>query len=349
MMATPTPTRQPKRRRSRLVCGILGISLLASPSQGYQPFHGEIARRLRRSTPIDPNDAFCRSYQDDDAVLSNRPLSCDIEEMSVENWIRSQKRSLVAFGTYAGDFNTFEYAQGLRYYLATLRQQCGIDQFALVVNTTPRGGQLVADLLDLPEEAEVWVDNTGSLARKFNVSRGWLPDSKVVPPLLKLVGMMPWGMGAPGTLPSIVQGYVGVPPDRYVSRQHYAWVEDAFSVGQRHGRWPDSILVLDPTTGEVLHNKFDDFGFGTGSWPLRPFEKATLRLQSMVGITLRHWSDVMPNPEALDSGVLTQLGGCVVFDEYGRHVSFEWRDTGCCATVNFAEMIRELTPQGSIS
>jgi hypothetical protein len=113
-------------------------------------------------------------------------------------------------------------------------------------------------------------------------------------------------------------------------------------VGQRFGRWPNAILEIDPTTGKVLRNKFDDFLFGTGSWPLRPFEKATLRLQTKVGITVRHWPDVMPNREARENGVLTHLGGCFVFDECGRNVAFEWRDTGCCATVSFDDMIREL-------
>jgi AhpC/TSA antioxidant enzyme len=187
-----------------------------------------------------------------------------------------------------------------------------------------------------------WTIQGRSLARKVDVCRGWLPDSTLVPPIVKLVGMMPLGLGAPGTLPAILQGYAGVPPGKGESRSRYAWVEDALAVGQRFGRWPNAILEIDPTTGKVLRNKFDDFLFGTGSWPLRPFEKATLRLQTMAGITLRHWTDVMPNREALENGVLTQLGGCFVFDEGGRSVAFEWRDTGCCAIVSFHDMIREL-------
>jgi hypothetical protein len=45
------------------------------------------------------------------------------------------------------------------------------------------------------------------------------------------------------------------------------------------------------------------------SWPRRPFEQATLRLQSMLGISIAKWQELAPDEEALEAGVLTQLGG----------------------------------------
>jgi hypothetical protein len=327
----------------------------------YHPFSGATATRiLRRPARSDRGDGERSSV----LLLRNGVegiQDVQLETVAVDEWLKSKDRSLLAFGTYAGDFNTFEYMQCLRHYLPELRGDgCGVEQFAVVVSATPRGGRIVADLLDLParredEEGhvEVWVDNTGSLARRFNVSRGWLPDAASVPPWVKLAGMMPWGLGAPETFGAILEGYAGVHPgsggsraDLEERRRRYSWIQDAFAVGQRHGRWPDSIVDVDPTTGQVLRSKFDDFWFGTGpSWPLRPLEKATLRLQTMLGITLRHWGDVMPDSEALRHGVLTQLGGCAVFCDGGRRSVFEHRDAGCCATVDFEDMIRALKSQ----
>lgn len=70
-----------------------------------------------------------------------------------------------------------EYAQCLRYYWPHLLQEtCQVHRYALLLKTQPSSAQLVADLLDLPLLVEFRVAKTGSAARHFNVSRGWLPD-----------------------------------------------------------------------------------------------------------------------------------------------------------------------------
>ena len=40
-------------------------------------------------------------------------------------------------------------------------------------------------------------------------------------------------------------------------------------------------------------------------------ELATLRLQNMLGISIKNWNELAPNEDALDAGVLTQLGACM--------------------------------------
>lgn len=51
-------------------------------------------------------------------------------------------------------------------------------------------------------------------------------------------------------------------------------------------------------------------------WPRRPFELhvATLRLQYVLGFSIIHWQELAPYGEALEDGVLMQLGGCIIVD-----------------------------------
>ena len=67
-----------------------------------------------------------------------------------------------------------------------------------------------------------------------------------------------------------------------------------------------------------------------GTWERRPLELATLRLQSMLGISIANWKAMAPDQQALDAGVLTQLGACLVVDAKGSAL-FEWKDPGICA------------------
>jgi hypothetical protein len=260
---------------------------------------------------------------------------------------------LVVFGTYAADFNAVEYAQRIRYYLPLLKSAPNrpIDRCALVINGRPSAAHSLARLVDLPTTAsssppssassavELWTDNTGQVGRSFGVSRGWLPDRPGVSPFLKLFGML-WGLGAWATLPAVIGGYLGNP------LRGQPWIQDALRVGQEQGRWPDSVLEVRNDGGNgsgstvVVVNKFDELPV-VGSWPRRPLELATLRLQSMLGISLAHWKDLAPDQEALDSGVLTQLGGCIAVDASGN-VLFEWRDPGICAVANFEDILEKL-------
>lgn len=258
---------------------------------------------------------------------------------------------MVVFGTYAADFNAIEYGQRLRYYWqsTTLLQERGIERCALVLNCQPAAAAKLCQLVDLPDDISVWVDGTGAAGRAFGVGRGWLPDhANGVNPYLKLFGML-WGLGAWATLPAVIGGYIGNP---FAAQK--PWIEDALAVGMRQGRWPDTALELSDGDGTfaggvVTRNKFAELPV-VGGWPRRPLELATLRLQSMLGISLQHWKELAPDDEALQAGVLTQLGGCLVVEHDPANSNssdsckavYEWRDPGICAVANFEDILKKV-------
>ena len=246
----------------------------------------------------------------------------------------NKKRRMIIFGTYPADFNAIEYGQRLRYYWPALQEKGGVEKCAFLLSCQPDAALELAKQVDLPTNGniELWTDNTGAAARKFGVERGWLPDEKEINPFLKLFGML-WGLGAWATLPAVIGGYIGNP------FAPQPWIEDALAVGAKQGRWPDNALEVAPD-GTVVRNKFSELPV-VGSWPRRPLELATLRLQSMLGISLKHWKELAPDQEALDAGVLTQLGGCLIV-ENGENVVYEWKDPGICAVANFEDILKKL-------
>jgi hypothetical protein len=83
-----------------------------------------------------------------------------------------------------------------------------------------------------------------------------------------------------------------------------------------------------------------DLPWGIGEWKRRPLELATLRLQNMIGISLQNWPELKPTDEALAQGVLTQLGGCVLFK--GNDVLFKYNDDGFCDSADFEKILTVL-------
>jgi hypothetical protein len=133
------------------------------------------------------------------------------------------------------------------------------------------------------------------------------------------------------TLPAVIGGYIGNP---FIPQP---WIEDALAVGQKQGRWPNNALKIADDGSFV--NSFSELPL-VGSWQRRPLELATLRLQSMMGISLANWGDLAPDEEALDAGVLTQLGGCLIVDQ--NEAVYEYRDPGICAVANFESIMKKL-------
>mmetsp|Transcript_9968 Transcript_9968/g.21072 ORF Transcript_9968/g.21072 Transcript_9968/m.21072 type:complete len:321 (-) Transcript_9968:340-1302(-) len=247
--------------------------------------------------------------------------------------------TMLILGTYAADFNAIEYAQRLRYYLPQLEEE-GVKKIGLVLNCETAAAEKLVELVDLDTSSsssvEVMVDPQGEAGKAFGVGKGWQPDNEDMSPFLKLFGML-WGLGAWATLPAVIGGYIGNP---FVPQP---WIEDALAVGQKKNRWPDNALELDQDTGNIKVNKFSELPY-VGSWKRRPLELATLRLQNMLDISIKNWSDLSPTEEALKSGVLTQLGGCVIVDSTGS-VVYEWKDPGICAVANFEDILKKLKAQ----
>jgi hypothetical protein len=257
------------------------------------------------------------------------------QDVSLEEYVKDSSggRSLFIFGTYAADFNAIEYAQRLRYYIPKLMDECNVSKFGLLLNCQPDAAKELAELVDLDtSKVDLFVDNSGNVGKQVGLERGWLPEDKDVNPFLKLFGML-FGLGAWATLPAVIGGYIGNP---FVPQP---WIEDALAVGQKKGRWPDNALEINDDGTMV--NKFSELPV-VGDWPRRPLELATLRLQSMIGISLKNWKALAPDDEALEAGVLTQLGGCVVVDASSGDIVYEWKDPGICAVANFEDMIKKL-------
>lgn len=241
------------------------------------------------------------------------------------------KCALLVLGTYAADFNAIEYGQRLKHYLPELKAK-GIEDFKMVLNAEPEACKALVGMLELPQEVEILSDPSGAAGRAFGVERGFRPDDDTMSPYLKLFAML-WGLGAPWTLPFVIAGYLGNPWGKA------AWIETSLAVGQRQGRWPNNALELSAENKDVSSNKFAELPV-VGGWGRRPLELATLRLQNMLGISIKEWGSLAPDVDKYP-GVLTQLGACVVVDAAGT-VKYEWRDPGICAVSSFDDILSAL-------
>ena len=267
------------------------------------------------------------------------PKSSLLTPVDIGRWLSSNsdhhQRSLIIFGTYVADLNAIEYGQRIRYYLPILRQSKNVSKCAMIVNCKADAALAFSRYIDLPEEdLELWIDPTGEAGRVFGVNRGWLPENRDIHPYLKLSGMLV-GLGAWASLPAVISGYLGNP---WTAQP---WITDAFLVGNRQKRWPMNALEMAEDGVSMLKNNFDTLPF-FGSWGRRPLELATLRLQSIVGISLAHWDELGPDEEALDSGVLTQLGGCLILEGGSQKVLYDWKDPGLCAVANFEDILKKI-------
>lgn len=243
------------------------------------------------------------------------------------------KDSLVIYGTYAADFNNIEYAQRLNHYKDQLKAE-GVKDFHFIMNASPKSALQLCSLLDIDAidgEINVYADEFGKAGKEFGVSPGWRPNDNQMNAYLKLFGML-WGLGAWKTLPSVIGGYLGNP------FAEQPWIETALAQGTSKGRFPTQALEM--RDGKVVENKFASLPV-VGIWGRRPLELATLRLQNMVGVSIQNWDDLRPSDEALKAGVLTQLGGCAVYDGEGKE-KFTFKDEGICNVVKFEDILDKL-------
>ena len=257
------------------------------------------------------------------------------ESVNLGEALSAKGTTLLVLGTYPADFNMIEYSQKVRHYLPALKDK-GVSRVLCVVNGKSSSCELLADLVGIPDDVELLADESGEAGRAFGVERGWLPDQDEVEvfgqsipmsPYAKLLGMLV-GLGAGNTLPSVVTGYLGNPGGVH------GWIEDATAYGQTKGRWPDMALQLD-AAGSVERNSFNELPV-VGGWGRRPLELATLRLQTMLGVSLAKWDELQP----VDDRCLTQLGGLVAVRD-GK-VVYEWKDNGICAVAHFEDLLEAL-------
>eukprot|EP00751_Fragilariopsis_kerguelensis_P009583 CAMPEP_0170782984 /NCGR_PEP_ID=MMETSP0733-20121128/15233_1 /TAXON_ID=186038 /ORGANISM="Fragilariopsis kerguelensis, Strain L26-C5" /LENGTH=294 /DNA_ID=CAMNT_0011127545 /DNA_START=158 /DNA_END=1042 /DNA_ORIENTATION=+ len=259
-------------------------------------------------------------------------------DIGAELSIADDKRTMVVFGTYAGDFNMIEYLQKIRASLPELQSKGRIHKIFIVVNGESDQCKLLSSVLDFPTtsttngavEIEFLSDPIGEAGRKFGVSRGFRPDDPSLSPFVKQFcsGI---GIGPPWmTLPAVLPGYFGDPNGRR------EWIETSLKQGQLSGRWPE-ILELDQDQN-IVANKFDDAPLGVGKWGRRPFELATLRLQTLIGIQIKYWSELKP----VDDRCLTQYGGCTVVEKGGNAI-YSWVDRGLCDVPDMHDILEILS------
>lgn len=307
---------------------MLSWGVLLLTVQWILPFHNALVVPLSAANPTKSlaGISLPRVILDSDTEGQNDLLVNLGDELKSGN---NGKRTMVVFGTHAGDFNTIEYLQKIRFSFEELQSKGGIGKFMVVINGAPDQIKLLASLLDPPESIEFLSDPTGEAGRSFGVDRGFRPDDDSLSPFAKqfATGI---GIGPPWmTLPAVLPGYTGDPNGKR------DWIEESLKQGQLQGRWP-SVLELDEEQ-TILSNKFDEAPLGLNNWGRRPFELATLRLQSLIGIQIQNWSKLKP----VDDRCLTQLGGCTVVESDGSAI-YSWVDRGLCDVPDMDNLLKDI-------
>lgn len=310
-----------------------GFLLLSSTILWIAPFHNALVVPLSTAKPKESLTGVFLPRVVLDGNNKNTDGDAEFVNLGAELGSGStDKRTMVVFGSHAGDFNTIEYLQKIRFAYPKLTEEGNIGRIICVVNGAPDQIKLLAGFLDLDEigpiQVELFSDPTGEAGRKFGVDRGFRPDDDSLSPFAKQF-CTGFGIGPPWmTLPAVLPGYTGNPNGKR------DWIEASLKQGQLAGRWP-SVLELDAANdNEIIGNKFDEAPLGLGSWGRRPFELATLRLQSLIGIQIQHWSELKP----VDGRCLTQLGGCTVVEADGTAI-YSWLDKGLCHVADMDDLL----------
>jgi len=247
------------------------------------------------------------------AVSAAEVFRLDGAVCKVGDLVPSGKRTVLAVLTHFGDFNSWEYAQQLRFELPKL-QQAGVSLVVVGIGTVSAAMKF-SELLDLPAEFNLYADPTGATAKALGCSRGFA-EGTPVNGYLKLLPML-LGIGSPGTLEAVLRGYRGDPGARR------DWVDAAIAQGTTQNRFPS--------------------GYGEKDWDgiatdgIRPMELATLRLQNMVDGILKNWDALAP----ADDQLFVQQGGTVIFRD--RQPTYVYKDKGILTYTPIEQVIEELS------
>jgi hypothetical protein len=172
------------------------------------------------------------------------------------------KKTIVAFFTHFGDFNSFEYAEKLLYYLPEI-EKAGVNLVCVGIGNVDAAREFARLVGGFPLD-KLYADETAAGYKEFGFSRGFAADVPVNP-YLKLLPMLA-GIGSPGTLQAVLRGYVG---DR---KADASWTSRYLNKNNNMVGGESKALV-DKSAFDVL-----------GTEGARPFEVATVRLQNMMAI-----------------------------------------------------------------
>mmetsp|Transcript_3414 Transcript_3414/g.5641 ORF Transcript_3414/g.5641 Transcript_3414/m.5641 type:complete len:778 (-) Transcript_3414:38-2371(-) len=237
--------------------------------------------------------------------------------------------------THFGDFNAWELTQQ---YMAAIDSGKLKRPIVLVGIGSIESAQKFSDDLDLRQKYQdritLVADETGAVTDALGCYKGWLTLEKShadrwqqtqINPYVRLLGMI-FGFGSPGTIPQVLYGYVG---DLMNSNGSFGrqWVVDSLLQGSEKGRFP--VLTEEAFDGVPLDSK------------LRPFELATLRLQTGLHI-VGHWGKLGPK----DGDLFTRMGGTFVFEKKGE-CTWHHYDTGILAYANVNDVCELVEGRGN--
>eukprot|EP00933_Yihiella_yeosuensis_P036829 TRINITY_DN30645_c0_g1_i1.p1 TRINITY_DN30645_c0_g1~~TRINITY_DN30645_c0_g1_i1.p1 ORF type:complete len:419 (+),score=90.29 TRINITY_DN30645_c0_g1_i1:69-1325(+) len=240
----------------------------------------------------------------------------------------------IFFLTHWGDFNSWEVAQQICSAVKNKRIEGG--SVSLIGIGSVAAGCRFAEMLELPPEVKIFADTGAACHSQLKFSHGALPQySSELNPYFR-VFLMLLGVGSPGTIWTVLSGYVG---NRSLSPESTVWVDESLRQGGRLGRWPTTVPRL-PGDGKML--ELAEVGRGVwdeafGKDGLRPFELATVRLQNMCGGIIANWNDLKPD----DDELLVQQGGALIADSNGE-AKFYFRDKGILTYVPMEDAIKAL-------
>jgi hypothetical protein len=208
--------------------------------------------------------------------------------------------------THYGDFNSWEVVQLLNHY-QTEFVDAGCDIVCIGMGEVDKAVEF-ASSVGLATNIRLYSDSDGAVQGALGCSKGFAPEWEVSP-WIKMFAMI-YGIGSPGTIQEVIKGYTGS-KDFPNGRN---WVIESLLKGSEMGKFPqlkedafEGVAALKPN-GEDQE--------------LRPFELATLRLQTGAFI-VNNWGKLRPDRSEL----FTRQGGAFVFKKTGE-LCYAFRDQG---------------------
>ncbi|KAJ1440225.1 hypothetical protein B484DRAFT_391408 [Ochromonadaceae sp. CCMP2298] len=249
----------------------------------------------------------------------------DGESIPLQDLLKG-KRTVLACLTHFGDFNAWELMQNLQQDVDLLTAD---DTQVICIGVgSPAAAKKFATDLELDARLPLYADETASAAGALGCYRGWLAADEEhrarwpqgdVNSYVKLFGMI-FGLGSPGTIGKVLYGYAGNSGAGPATR---SWVVKALLQGSKKGRFPT-------LTEEAFAKTPPESG-------LRPFELATLRLQTGLHIVL-NWGTLGPK----NGDMFTRMGG--VFVLVDGQPTYQHYDLGILTYAPRDELLAALAP-----
>lgn len=329
---------------------VSAFSTLSSSCRHYLPLilkqeSSPCVSTIRRFHGVDASLRMANGNDEDADLISSVAATVEVrtledDPLSLEQMLQHAGNDacpvILSCLSHFGDFNAWELTQQ---YVTALKEggklaDTSTNVVLVGIGSVASANQFAKDL-DLESLMEagrltLLSDSEGAVTSALGCYKGWLSVDPVhrerypqtdVSPYVKLLGMI-FGFGSPGTIGNVVYGYIG---DTTGSKgvDGRSWVVDSLLQGSSQGRFPN----LTPAAFENI----------PVTSTLRPFELATLRLQTGLHI-VRNWGKLVPQGKSSDVGdLLTRMGGTFVLDSNGTN-KWSYFDQGILSYVDVDEV-----------